>query len=67
MVTAIVNGRILAPGGIQHGVLLLEDNRIKGIDDTVPARAAVIDAEGCYVAPGFIDMHTHVPGVKRNV
>lgn len=62
MVTAIVNGRILAPGGIQHGVLLLEDNRIKGIDDTVPARAAVIDAEGCYVAPGFIDMHTHGAG-----
>lgn len=62
MVTAIVNGRILAPGGIRHGVLLLEDNRIKGIDDTVPARAAVIDAEGCYVAPGFIDMHTHGAG-----
>lgn len=62
MVTAIVNGRILAPGGIQHGVLLLEDNRIKGIDETVPARAAVIDAEGCYVAPGFIDMHTHGAG-----
>ena len=62
MVTAIVNGRILAPGGIRHGVLLLEDNRIKGIDNTVPARAAVIDAEGCYVAPGFIDMHTHGAG-----
>ena len=62
MVTAIVNGRILVPGGIRHGVLLLEDNRIKGIDDTVPARAAVIDAEGCYVAPGFIDMHTHGAG-----
>lgn len=62
MVTAIVNGRILAPGGIRHGVLLLEDNRIKGIDETVPARAAVIDAEGCYVAPGFIDMHTHGAG-----
>ena len=62
MVTAIVNGRILVPGGIRHGVLLLEDNRIKGIDETVPARAAVIDAEGCYVAPGFIDMHTHGAG-----
>lgn len=62
MVTAIVNGRILAPGGIRHGVLLLEDNRIKGIDETVPTRAAVIDAEGCYVAPGFIDMHTHGAG-----
>ena len=62
MVTAIVNGRILAPEGIRHGVLLLEDNRIKGIDETVPARAAVIDAEGCYVAPGFIDMHTHGAG-----
>ena len=62
MVTAIVNGRILAPGGIRHGVLLLENNRIKGIDETVPARAAVIDAEGCYVAPGFIDMHTHGAG-----
>ncbi len=43
------------------GDLAIEDGRIASIGTAVPesARAAVIDASGRAVAPGFIDLHTH--------
>ena len=47
------------------GDLLLSDGRILAsgsIDSTVdvPAGTTIVDARGCFVAPGFIDAHTHV-------
>lgn len=63
MVTDIVNGRIIAGGSIIDGkVLSLENGKIKGIVDSRSARSEVIDAEGGYVSPGFIDIHTHGAG-----
>ena len=63
MKTAIINGRILAPEGILEGkVLVLKDDKILGITDSIPAGAEKIDAGGRYVSPGFIDMHTHGAG-----
>lgn len=62
MVTAIINGKILTPGKTRFGVLLLEDGKIRGIEDSAPEGARILDAEGDYVSPGFIDMHTHGAG-----
>ena len=63
MKTAIINGRIVTARAVLEGkVPVLEDGRIVEIADSVPAGAEIIDAEGCYVAPGFIDIHTHGAG-----
>lgn len=63
MKTAIINGRGITPGGIVEGqALVFDEGKILGLSGSVPAGASVIDAEGRYVAPGFIDMHTHGAG-----
>ena len=44
------------------GTVLMHGGRIAamGTDVTVPADATVIDADGRWVLPGFIDAHTHL-------
>ncbi len=63
MKTAIVNGRVICSEGELKGYCLLIDN--DKIYDILPEDAintadfAVIDADGCYVSAGWIDLHTH--------
>ncbi len=46
--------------------LLLEDGRIAQIAERIDAPPAgrVIDAQGCYVLPGGVDVHVHLPWPK---
>jgi imidazolonepropionase-like amidohydrolase len=61
---AIVGGRVLPITGaeIERGTVLIENGRISavGASVTVPDGAQVVDAEGSWVLPGFIDAHAHV-------
>ena len=62
----IANGYIIDPAQqVNTGgrSLLIEDGRVVGLverGEPVPEQAHVIDATGLIVAPGFIDLHTHL-------
>lgn len=61
----IINGTIVTGGQSFIGNVVLKDGVIEyvGTDDfEVDADAEILDASGLYVAPGFIDMHTHGAG-----
>ena len=62
MKTLIKNGQVYMNRHFEKKDLLLDDRRIAVIGDFLEpedADTAVYDAEGCYVTPGFIDVHTH--------
>lgn len=59
----IRNGRILDPAVSKDeiGDILIENGLIKETGKQLKAEAdKVIDAKGCYVMPGLIDMHVHL-------
>lgn len=65
MFKQIVNGRILTPQGwLEGGSLIIEKNKIKAVlnSDVHVEGAEVIDAKGCSVVPGGIEMHVHGGG-----
>jgi len=67
---AIINGRIVDGTGNPwfYGSVAIKGDRIVQVGAVDPQRAArVIDAKGRIVAPGFIDVHTHVEGNLANV
>lgn len=65
----IQNGHVLNPadGFDQKADILIEDGLIKQVsaEPIADEAAEVIDAEGLYVMPGFIDLHVHLrdPGL----
>ncbi len=63
MKIVIKNGRLIDPASKTDGALdlLVEDDRIADIAPKITARSdyGVIDAAGCLVLPGLIDMHVH--------
>ncbi|MBQ4572459.1 MAG: N-acetylglucosamine-6-phosphate deacetylase [Clostridia bacterium] len=58
---AIVGGQIILKDRVAENCALLYTDKIEGIvpENLVPLDAEIIDAKGCYVAPGLIDMHIH--------
>src|SRR2546430_13851735 len=55
------NGRLVFPNGVRDGLdLLVEDGLITGIRAQAPAMGEqIVDLQGNYLAPGFIDLHVH--------
>lgn len=61
----ITNGTVLSPfRAIKNGTVVVEEGKILGVHEgnvEVP-NAEEIDAQGLYIAPGFIDIHVHGGG-----
>lgn len=63
MKTLIKHGYIIDPASGLEGKydILIENGRISEIRENLRTTASVvIEAENCYVMPGFIDLHTHL-------
>ncbi len=61
--TVIKNGKVVIPGENFVGKrdILIEDGIITQIEGNIPTEGLeVIDADGCYVIPGIVDMHVHL-------
>lgn len=57
---AIINGKIILQDGIVENKAVLFDEKIIGIVDLSAVQAdEIIDAQGLYVSPGFVDVHIH--------
>lgn len=70
MTILIKNGRIINPATQMDEMqdLLIVDGKVAEIGKLQKKKAdRVIDAKGCYVMPGFIDMHVHLrdPGFEE--
>ena len=62
MTTAILNGKLIFPDRIEEqGWLTVEDGVITGTGTALFKGMAdvLFDADGKYVSPGFVDIHTH--------
>lgn len=70
MTILIKNGHIIDPLTDKDGMydVLIQDSKIMKVAGTIEDKAdRVIDAGGCYVMPGFIDLHVHLrdPGLTH--
>jgi dihydroorotase len=66
----IKNGRVIDPAAGRDAVadVLIDDGRVAKVSADIAAPGAeLLDARGCIVAPGFIDMHVHLrePGIEH--
>lgn len=61
----ITNGTVLTPfRALKNGTVVVEEGKILGVheDNVEVPDAEEIDAQGLYIAPGFIDIHVHGGG-----
>ena len=61
---AIINGTVLCPklGRIENAKILFDEEKIHSVganDLDVPQDATIIDVQGKFIVPGFIDPHCH--------
>lgn len=62
MSALLVNARLCLPGdGIEEGSLRIQDGRIAAVGPQVVQEPhdEIVDVDGAFVAPGFVDMHVH--------
>ncbi len=62
MKKCITNGKIILHDEIVEKNVFIENDKIIEISDRQPINEEIIDANGLYVSPGFVDVHTHGRG-----
>jgi dihydropyrimidinase len=62
----IENGLLITPGGLVDAGVAVEDGRIAALGSGLAGRQR-IDAQGCYVLPGGVDIHAHLHLKLANV
>ena len=68
MTTVLQNVKLLnEQGELVLSSIVIEDGKIAAIGGETPADANVIDGQGHFVSPGFVDVHTHLrePGFEH--
>lgn len=58
----IKNCKIIFHNRIEAGEVLIGDGKIKNINPKNYSDEEVVDGEGCFLSPGFIDVHIHGAG-----
>jgi dihydroorotase len=55
-------GTVVDSTGLRRGDVLVEDGRIVAVGEGIayPLGTTVLEASGCIVAPGLVDIHTHL-------
>jgi len=64
--TAVVGGTVVSPRGSLRADVLIEGGTITEVGEIDASGARIVDASGCLVLPGAIDVHTHVFGGIRD-
>lgn len=63
----IRGGNLALPGGIRRADITLQNGKISGILELADVGGTQVDATGCWVIPGMIDVHAHgAVGVDSN-
>ncbi|MCE5255713.1 MAG: amidohydrolase family protein [Spirochaetaceae bacterium] len=58
----IVGAYLVLENGVVKKNLVIEGDRIASITDHVDSSCLIVEAEGKYVFPGFVDIHCHAGG-----
>jgi N-acetylglucosamine-6-phosphate deacetylase len=58
----LAGGRVVTPGGVVAGDVVIHDGRITSIDPARGDRPGAVDLRDHWVLPGFVDIHVHGGG-----
>lgn len=62
----VKNGTVVTASGVSAADIGVVDGKIAQIGGNLRGAAKIVDASGCYVMPGGIDVHTHLDSVSFN-
>lgn len=60
MRTLVRNGRVASEGRVESADLLLDGGRVSAVGRGLGPAEREIDASGCWVLPGLVDVHVHI-------